>query len=238
MKMTYLALLSCSLGLIQFLSFPAAALASMPARQDLRLIQDTASNFLHVQSAGLPGQVEITLTPVDARVNLPACVALEPSLSPGSRAWGNTTVAIRCAAPSSWTVYVRATVKVIAEYVVSAKPLSQGRVLAPADLATRSGDLSQLPPGIVTNLDQAFGRTMTASLASGSPLRQDMLRAQPVVIQNQSVKLVSSGHGFSVSAEGRALNNAEEGQLVQVRSASGSLVSGIARTGAVVEVSY
>jgi flagella basal body P-ring formation protein FlgA len=224
--------------MIQFLSFPAAAVASTPARQDLRLIQDTASNFLNVQSAGLPGQVEITLAPVDARINLPACVALEPSLSPGSRAWGNTTVAVRCTSPSSWTVYVRATVKVIAEYAVSAKPLSQGRVLAPADLATCSGDLSQLPPGIVTNLDQAFGRTMTASLASGSPLRQDMLRAQPVVIQNQSVKLVSSGRGFSVSAEGRALNNAEEGQLVQVRSASGSLVSGIARTGAVVEVSY
>jgi flagella basal body P-ring formation protein FlgA len=165
-------------------------------------------------------------------------MVLEPSLSPGSRAWGNTTVAVRCAAPSSWTVYVRATVKVIADYVVSAKPLTQGHVLTPADLTTRSGDLSQLPPGIVTNLDQAFGRTITAGLASGSPLRQDMLRAQPVVIQNQSVKLVSSGRGFSVSAEGRALNNAEEGQLVQVRSASGSLVSGIARTGAIVEVSY
>ncbi len=26
----------------------------------------------------------------------------------------------------------------------------------PLTLATRSGDLSQLPPGIVTNLDQAF----------------------------------------------------------------------------------
>jgi flagella basal body P-ring formation protein FlgA len=238
MRITYTALLSCSLGLIQFLSLPAGAVASMPARQDLRLIQDTASNFLRDQSAGLPGQVEVTLAPVDARVNLPACVALEPSLSPGSRAWGNTTVAVRCTAPSSWTVYVRATIKVIADYVVSAKPLTQGHVLTSGDLTTRSGDLSQLPPGIITNLDQAFGRTITASLASGSPLRQDMLRAQPVVIQNQSVKLVSNGRGFSVSAEGRALNNAEEGQLVQVRSASGSLVSGIARTGAIVEVSY
>src|SRR5689334_5210203 len=141
MRIAYTALLSCSLGMIQFLSFPAAALASMPARQDLRLIQDTASNFLHIQSAGLPGHVEITLTPVDARVNLPACVALEPSLSPGARAWGNTTVAVRCTSPSSWTVYVRANVKVIANYVVSAKPLSQGRVLAPTDLAIRSGDL-------------------------------------------------------------------------------------------------
>jgi flagella basal body P-ring formation protein FlgA len=243
MRIAYSALLMCSLNLIQFLSLSAEAWASTPSmpapiRQDLRLIQDTAASFLRIQSVGLPGQVEITLAPLDARINLPACAALEPSLSPGSRAWGNTTVTVRCAAPSPWTVYVRATVKVISDYVVSAKPLAQGHVLGPADLTTRSGDLSQLPAGIVTNPDQAFGRTLAASLAFGSPLRRDMLRAQPAVIQNQSVKLVSSGHGFSVSAEGRALNNAEEGQLVQVRSASGSLVSGIARAGAIVEVSY
>src|SRR5690242_15505528 len=238
MRIAYSALLMCGLSLIQFLSFPAGVLASLPTRQDLRLIQDTAASFLRTQSAGLPGQVEITLSPLDARINLPSCAALEPSLSPGSRAWGNTTVTVRCAAPSPWTVYVRATVKVISDYLVSAKPLAQGHVLGPADLTTRSGDLSQLPPGIVTNPERALGRSLVASLAPGKPLRQDLLRAQPAVIQNQSVKLVSSGHGFSVSTEGKALNNAEEGQQVQVRSASGSLVSGIARTGAVVEVSY
>lgn len=238
MRIAYLALLSCSLGLIEFLSLPAVASASLPAKQDLRVIQDTAANFLRTQSAGLPGQVEITPGQVDARISLPACAALEPSLPTGSKAWGNTTVVVRCTAPNPWTVYVRATVKVIADYVVSAKPLTQGHVLTAADLTTRSGDLSQLPPGIVTNPDQAFGRTLTASLPFGGPLRQDMLRAQAAVILNQSVKLVSSGRGFSVSTEGKALNNAEEGQLVQVRSASGSLVRGIARAGAIVEVSY
>jgi flagella basal body P-ring formation protein FlgA len=65
-----------------------------------------------------------------------------------------------------------------------------------------------------------------------------MLRAQAAVMQNQNVKLVSSGRGFSVTADGRALNNAAEGQLVQVRIASGSVVSGTARAGAIVEVSY
>ena len=69
-------------------------------------------------------------------------------------------------------------------------------------------------------------------------MRQDMLRAQIAVIQNQTVKLVSSGRGFSVSAEGRALGNATEGQPVKVRSASGTVINGIARAGAIVEVTY
>ena len=57
---------------------------------------------------------------------------------------------VRCTVPYQWTIYVRATVKVIANYVVSAKPLTQGHMLTAADLAIRSGDLAQLPPGIVT----------------------------------------------------------------------------------------
>ena len=140
--------------------------------------------------------------------------------------------------PHQWTIYVRATVKVIANYVVSAKPLTQGHMLTAADLAIRSGDLAQLPPGIVTDPNLAMGRTLAGSISFGSPLRQDMLRAQAAVMQNQNVKVVSSGRGFSVTADGRALNNAAEGQLVQVRIASGSVVSGTARAGAIVEVSY
>lgn len=232
--------LSCNLSLIVFLSVPAAASASASAnaKQDHGLIQDVALNFLRTQSAGLPGQVDITLGAIDARVNLPVCAALEPALPPGSRPWGNTTVIVRCSVPSPWTIYVRATVKVVADYVVSTRPLTQGHILSPADLAIRSGDLTQLPPGIVTDLNQATGRALTGSLPFGSPVRQDMLRAQAAVIQNQNVKLISSGPGFSVSGEGKALNNAAEGQLVQVRSASGSVVSGIARAGAIVVVSY
>jgi flagella basal body P-ring formation protein FlgA len=159
-------------------------------------------------------------------------------LPPGSRPWGNTTVMVQCMAPSPWTIYVRATVKVVADYLVTTRPLRQGQVIAASDLTSRKGDLTQLPPGIVTDWNQAIGRTLGSSLPFGSPLRQDMLRAQTAVIQNQTVKLVSSGRGFSVSAEGKALTHATEGQPVKVRSASGTVVSGIARAGAIVEVTY
>lgn len=238
MSISYLRLLPSGLSLIALFSGPALGSAAVNGKQDLRLIQEAAASFLRTQSTGLPGQAEITLGEIDGRLNLPSCAALEPALPPGSRAWGNTTVMVRCAVPHSWTVYVRATVKVVADYVVSARPLAQGQMLTITDLATRRGDLTQLPPGIVTDPSQAFGKTMASSIPFGSPLRQDMLRTRAAVIQNQNVKLVSSGRGFSISAEGKALANAAEGQTVQVRSGSGLVVSGIARAGAIVEVSY
>ena len=235
MSLAYLRVLSLGLSLVSFFSvFPAFA----NAKQDLRLIEATVASFLRTQAAGLPGQAEITLGAIDARTSLPHCAALEPALPTGSRPWGNTTVIVRCTAPNPWTVYVRANVKVVADYVVGARPLKQGQILTAGDLTTLSGDLTQLPAGILTDANQAIGRSLTSSLPFGSPMRQDMLRAQAAVIQNQSVKLVSSGPGFSVTAEGRALNNAAEGQWVQVRSGSGLVVRGIARAGAIVEVTY
>lgn len=237
-------LLVCSSGLLILLplilpsSVFAAASALVVARQDPHAVQQAVLSFLQMQSVGLPGEVEITPGPIDARVALPACTALEPSLPPGTRPWGNTTIMVQCTAPQSWTIYVRATVKVMADYLVSAKPLRQGHVIAASDLTSRKGDLTHLPPGIVTDWNQAIGRALGGNLPFGSPLRQDMLRAPTAVIPNQTVKLVSSGRGFSVSSEGKALTHATEGQPVKVRSASGTVVSGIARAGAIVEVTY
>ena len=58
------------------------------------------------------------------------------------------------------------------------------------------------------------------------------------VQQGQNVKTISSGAGFSVSSDGKALNNAAEGQVVQVRTNTGQTVSGIARPGGIVEISH
>ena len=44
------------------------------------------------------------------------------------------------------------------------------------------------------------------------------------------------GPGFQVSAEGRAVNNAAEGQIAMVRTDTGRTVSGIAHLGGIVDV--
>jgi flagella basal body P-ring formation protein FlgA len=147
-------------------------------------------------------------------------------------------VGLRCLAPVAWTVYASANVEVNAEYVVTARPLGQGETVSAQDLATMRGDLARLPAGVVIDPQQAVGRQLAMSLGAGQPLRRDMLRQPNVISQGQGVKLVTQGPGFQVSAEGRALGNAADGQTVLVRGASGQTVSGIARSGGIVEVRY
>lgn len=219
---------------------PVVALAQAPAsdRQDPALIRLAVERYLQVQSTGLPGETAIEVGQVDRRMNLPACLAPEAFFPSGSRAWGKTTVGVRCNAPSAWTVYVRATVRVAGTYVAAAVPVAQGQLVQPNDVAVVKGDLTNLPAGIVTDPAQAVGRTALQSVAVGMPLRQDLLRGQAAVQQGQTVRLTSIGPGFQVSVEGRALNSGTEGQIVQARTPTGQVVSGIARAGGVMEVSY
>ena len=76
------------------------------------------------------------------------------------------------------------------------------------------------------------------SLMAGAVLRQDMLKTPMAIQRGQTVLVTSNGKGFSVSAEGKAMGSAGEGQIVQVKVASGELVSGVARPGGQVEVTF
>lgn len=216
--------------------FAFAQTAEQP-RQEIGVLKQTVEQFLKKQAVGLPGDLTVEVGSIDPRLKLPACVQPEAFLRRGSKAWGNTTVGVRCTAPN-WTVYISARVGVRSEYIVAAVPLAQGQTINEGDVTKVKGDLTNMPPGIVTDLSQAVGRTVASSVDVGSPLRQDALRTQQAIQQGQAVRIVLNGAGFSVTSEARALNNANEGQLTQVRTAAGQVVSGIAKLGGIVELTY
>ncbi|WP_338765872.1 flagellar basal body P-ring formation chaperone FlgA [Massilia sp. METH4] len=233
MKSLPLALASTALASLAMLA-PAAHAAAM----DPAAIKRTVDQFLQVQSAGLPGKVTITVGNVDTRMTLAHCPAPEAFLMPGTKAWGKTTVGVRCAAPSAWTVYIQANVSVLGNYIAAAAPLPQGQPILESQLATQQGDLTTLPASIATDKAQVIGRSSNVSISAGTPVRLDTLRSQPVVLNGQMVKLVTTGSGFRITAEGKAIANAAEGQVVQVRTTGGRSVSGIARAGGQVEVAF
>jgi flagella basal body P-ring formation protein FlgA len=216
----------------------AMSQAMASERQDLGQLQRLVENYARKEAAGLPGTLGFQVTPLDSRLSLPHCPAPQAFMPPGGRLWGKSAVGIRCLAPVAWTVYASVTVEVSAEYVVTARPMGQGETVGAQDLATMRGDLARLPAGIVVDPQQVVGMQLAMSLGAGQPLRRDMLRQPNVIAQGQGVKLVSEGPGFRISTEGRALGNAADGQLVQVRAPSGQTVSGIARSGGIVEVRY
>jgi len=230
--------LSTPLFLATALLLQASAHAQTPARMDTAALRQIVEQYLQVQTAGLPGKVSVTAGAVDPRLALAHCPAPEAFLMPGARAWGKTTVGVRCAAPAPWTVYIQANVSVLGNYVAAAVPLAQGQPIVEGQLAVLQGELTTLPAGIATEKAQVVGRTSNLSISAGTPMRLDLLKSKPVVLMGQPVKLVTRGNGFSISAEGKAAANAGEGQVVQVRTANGQQISGIAQAGGLVEVTF
>jgi flagella basal body P-ring formation protein FlgA len=208
------------------------------AQQPHATIRAAIEEYLRVQTNGLPGKATVSAGQIDPRLTLPACAAMDVFSPSGSRLWGNSSVGVRCGAPSPWTIYVSVSVRVTGAYVTTARPLSSGEVLSHGDLAVTQGDLTSMPAGVVTDIAQAVGKTLAAPAAAGQPLRADLLRTPNAILQNQNVKVVSSGAGFQVSADGKAINNAAAGQVAQVRMNSGQTLSGIAQANGTVEIKF
>jgi flagella basal body P-ring formation protein FlgA len=231
---TFMNIRNCILGFL-LLGGAAPCHASIEQAQ-LAQIHRSVEQLLRHQTAGLPGKVSFTLGAIDARLNLPACPAPEAFIPTGMRLWGNASVGVRCGGSNPWTIYVPVSIKIVAGVVVAAHVLAQGRSIELTDMAMQEADLGTLPGAVITEPQQALGRIVTLGIAPGQPLRQDLLRSPPVIQQGQSVTLRAQGAGFKVSAEGKAVTNAAEGQVAQVRTPSGRTVNGIARLGAIVEI--
>ncbi|BBP97644.1 hypothetical protein BSFA1_27730 [Burkholderia sp. SFA1] len=229
---------------MQRVSFtPSAAAAALPqpagagaAMQDGESIRVAALNFLQQQAAGLPGKVEIAVTPVFPR-GLAACSALDPFMPTGARLWGRMTVGVRCVGERPWTLYVQARVSINATYYQAARAIAPGEVLTNADLVARDGDITAMPQAIVTDPAQAVGAVALSRVPAGLPLRTDMLRAATSVAIGQSVRVVAGGSGFSISAEGTAMNNAAPGQQIRVKTAAGQIITGVVKDAQTVEIS-
>ena len=209
--------------------------APLPGQQDAEAIRGAALAFLQQQSAGLPGKVDITVAAAFPR-GLAACTQLEPFMPSGARLWGRMTVGVRCAGERPWTIYLQARISLHATYYLAARAMAPGDVFTSADLVARDGDLTGLPQAIVTDPSQVVGSASLVRIAGGMPLRRDMLKSASAIAIGQTVRVVAAGDGFSISAEGSAMNSASPGQQVRVKTANGQIISGIVKDGSTVEI--
>lgn len=207
----------------------SAELARNPsASQDNNRLVSQATQYLTAQTSQLPGQVSINVLPPDTRLTLTDCPQPSFFLPPNGKLWGHTMLGVQCTNPHAWTIYLQASIVVHGKYVVSTRPLKQGEPIDTTTLTSAEGELTRLPADTLTDPSQATGKVMATSLPAGFPLRASQLRARTVIQPGQTVTVISTGSGFQVSSEGKAINAASTGQTVQVRMASGELVSGIA----------
>lgn len=208
------------------------------AQQDPAPVKKAIDAWLKIQTKGLPGQVSWEIGGLDPGNQLAPCHQFDISRPPGARSWGRTHLIVRCLGEAGWRIYVPVHVRVKGDYLIAARPIAQGQTIGADDLTSQQGDLSELPPNILTDAALAIGKTTAVAIPAGLPLRADLIKAPLVIRQGQTVRIVARGPGFAVANEGRAITNAREGEVAQVRLGNGQVISGTARADGSVEVGY
>ncbi|MDP1997881.1 MAG: flagellar basal body P-ring formation chaperone FlgA [Gallionella sp.] len=204
------------------------------AAQDHTQIRNVVATFVQQQTAALPGKVSYKINEIDQRITLSACARLEAFLPAGSQFIGNISVGVRCMEENGWSIFIPVQIRVSLNLLVSARQLPSGHILQKGDIASQTTETYRT--GMFTDPKHVLGKVLRYGVAAGQILREDMLRLPYSVKQGQVVQLAVQGDGFSIRSEGVALNNAGEGQTVQIRTSSGRVISGVARAGGVVEI--
>lgn len=192
--------------------------------------------FLTLQTRQLDGQVEFDVGSPDPNLSLAPCNTVEPFVPSGTRLWGKSRLGLRCIDGARWSVTVPLNVRVSGRALVAARTLAPGQPINDGDLIEADAELTTEPGTPLRPGTSVEFRALTRAVTPGTVIREEWLRALPVVSQGEIVKMTVRGNGFSISADGVALNNAVDGGQVRIRTENGRTVSGIARPGKVAEI--
>lgn len=208
------------------------------AQQAPAPVEAAARTLLEHETNGLPGEVRLTIAPFDPMNRQPPCSALEGFLPSNTRAWGHTSVGVRCNAPVPWVIYLGAQVEVWTEYPVSTRALMAGDVIRAEDLTLQKGDITQLPTDALLDTNEIIGQQARYLTPAGKPLRKSTLVTPEVIRAGQRVSITIREQAFSVSTEGKAIHRAGAGERVRVLLDNRRTVNGVAQPDGSVVVEF
>lgn len=198
-------------------TLPAAALL-----RALALVGDAATVLAPkgARVQALPGTL-------DTRLNLAPCQRAEPYLPAGVAAWGRTRVGIRCVEGAvRWNIFLPVTVQVWAPAVVASAVLPAGARLEAEQLSLAETDWAATPQAPFDDPAALAGRSLARGVTAGQALRAADLQARRWFAAGETVRVITQGPGFAVTAEGQALSEGVEGQRVRVRIGESHVATG------------
>lgn len=188
------------------------------------------------ETSRLAPRVDVVVGEIDRRLQLAPCQRIEPYLPANTRFAGRVNLMLRCIEGANWNVTLPVTVRIFGHALVTTRSLSTNEVVQPTDVQPQEVELSRDPGTAVTGIGQLEQRLLTRPVAAGTVLRQEWFRVQPVIAAGDMIKVIATGNGFTVTSDGQALNPATEGQTVRIKTESGRVISGTARSGRIAEI--
>ncbi len=218
---------------------PAAvkASASGSATEPLARIRAAVESYIKAQIPSGSGESTIVVGALDSRLRLAHCGSELSAAMPAGALQARVTVAVSCAGPSHWTVYIPATIETRTNVLVLRHAAARDAHLTAADVLIETRTTAGPGTAYLTSAAELNGRTVRRTLAAGTTLGVEMFSPDLIVHRGQQVTLVSSGNALEVRASGRVLADAAAGARVQVQNLSSMrIVEGIVESADLVRV--
>lgn len=211
-----------------------AAAADVAVPESLDQIRAAAQDYV---GGRLGTGAQATATPLDARLRMPACGKPLEASAPAPNAGNAWSVAVHCAGPAVWTVYVPVRATEHRKVVVLTRSLAPGMPVPADALTVQERDVAALSYGYLNSLDEAVGKLLRRPVAAGAALTPDALVNPASIRRGQQVTLLSQSGGFVVRADGKALADGASGDRIRAENLdSHRIVEGVVRDTDTVEV--
>lgn len=206
------------------------SLAATTASDLKQQAEQFLAQLISPEKTGSPEKIQAShyeIGPIDARLQLADCTQpLQVALfNPPTPLAGRITLQIQCDAPSPWKIYIKATLHVVKNVVVTLRPLPRGHTLTPADIQLQARPLASLRQNYFEQLAAVTDKKLKQAVAAGSVLTATALENARCIVKNQQVTISSGVNaGVNVKTNGIALRDGNLGDRISVRNSASNKV--------------
>ncbi|MCE2680948.1 MAG: flagellar basal body P-ring formation chaperone FlgA [Burkholderiales bacterium] len=171
---------------------------------------------------------KVYLNDLNTKTNSDSCSDIQWSLPQGVALRGKTAFVAKCKSNGeSSLVYQQLDIKVLANVVTVARAVKFNEVLDASAFLIEEKDITRLPyADFLSEYEGLVGQQSKRALNMGLIVRKDMVEPQPTVRQGDNIKVIIQGQGFKLSTEGVAMQSAQPGQQIRVKTQQGKILTG------------
>lgn len=113
-------------------------------------------------------------------------------------------------------VWATATVEVLAEVVITKKPLGRHKPITEDDIELLKMDLAKLPSGVITDPEAVLGKRTKRAIGAKTVLRADQVELPPLVKRGDVVVIIAESSGLKITAMGQVKKKGRLGESIPV----------------------
>ncbi|MDO9423186.1 MAG: flagellar basal body P-ring formation chaperone FlgA [Methylobacter sp.] len=181
-------------------------------------IDEVVKSYI-AQNINLPGEYEVSLIPLDSRLNLPQCIdPLEAYTTNNLIKAGRTTIGVRCNTGKKWSIFTSAIIKVYQMVVVLSHPVQRGEIITRQHLSIEKREVSNLREDFATQLEQVENKQVTRQLNTGTILSLQNLAEPKLIKRGDKVIISTTKPDFSIKMSGVAMMDGTKGQRIRIKN--------------------